>query len=151
METEQTCPCGSGRLFAECCGVEGRTALNSDAFARLDKEGDVSEGGLTEQLSIAVNQASTSPDMFFTRYQFIEERAYMVKMSPQFYQDSVFLDPGRMKGTCVIEVPFKWVESIANSVEIQKMPMIFHTAFCGSTLMSQSLQATFNVLSLREP
>jgi len=56
-----------------------------------------------------------------------------------------------MKGTCIIEANFKWLESIADSIEIQKMPMIFHTAFCGSTLLSQALHASFNVLSLREP
>ena len=151
IKTEQYCPCGSGRLYTECCGVEGRTALNADMLARLDKKGGVAEGELTEQLLTSVSQAATSPDMFFARYNFTEERAYMVKMTPQYYQDSIFLDPARIKGTCIIEANFKWIESIADSIEIQKMPMIFHTAFCGSTLMTQALQTVYNVLSLREP
>lgn len=151
LKTEQDCPCESGRPFSECCGVEGRTALTADILARLDDEGNVSEGSLSEQLTTSINQTSTSPDMFFARYNFLEERAYMVKMSPQFYRDSVFLDPGRIKGTCVVEVNFKWLESITDGIELHKMPMIFHTAFCGSTLMSQALHAAFDVLSLREP
>ena len=151
IETEQHCSCESGRSFTECCGTEGRSALNADRLAKLDDEGNVLEGELTQQLTASVKQASTSPDMYFARYNFLEERAYMVKMTEQYYQDSVFLDPGRIKGTCVIEANFKWVESIADSIELQKMPMIFHTAFCGSTLMSQALHAAFDVLSLREP
>ena len=129
IETEQYCPCESGRSFTECCGTEGRSALNADRLAKLDDEGNVLEGELTEQLTASVKQASTSPDMYFARYNFLEERAYMVKMTEQYYQDSVFLDPGRIKGTCVIEANFKWVESTADSIELQKMPMIFHTAF----------------------
>ena len=151
IETEQYCPCDSGRPFTECCGVEGRSALNADRLAKLDDEGNVLEGELTEQLTASVKQASTSPDMYFARYNFLEERAYVVKMTEQYYQQSVFLDPGRIKGTCVVEANFKWIESIADSIELQKMPMIFHTAFCGSTLMSQALHAAFDVLSLREP
>jgi hypothetical protein len=149
--TDQTCPCESGRPFAECCGVEGRSALNADLLAKLDDEGNVLEGELTGQLMASVKQASTSPDMYFARYNFREERAYMVKMTAQHYQDSVFLDPGRIKGSCVIESNFNWIESIAAPIAIQNMPMIFHTAFCGSTLMSQALNAVFNVLPLREP
>lgn len=151
MKTEPCCPCESGRPFTECCDVEGRTALNAGILAKLDDEGGVLEGGLTEQLMASVKQAATSPDLYFARYNFLEERAYMVKMSDQYYQDSVFLDPARIKGSCVIEANFNWIESITTPIAVQHMPMIFHTAFCGSTLMSQALSAVFNVLSLREP
>ena len=151
IETAQYCPCESGLPFTECCGVEGRSALNADRLATLDDEGNVLEGELTQQLTASVKQAATSPDLYFARYNFLEERAYMVKMTEQYLQQSVFLDPGRIKGTCVIEANFKWIESITGSIKLNKMPMIFHTAFCGSTLMSQALHAAFDVLSLREP
>ena len=151
IKSEQCCPCESGRLNADCCDVEGRTALNAGILAKLDDEGNVLEGELTEHLTASVKLAPTSPDMYFARYNFLEERAYMVKMSSQNYQDSVFLDPGRIKGTCVIEPSFKWIELVTAPIAIQNMPLIFHTAFCGSTLMTQALNAMFNILPLREP
>lgn len=150
-KSDEHCPCGSGLAFTKCCGVEGRTALNTDMVAALDRNGNPVVGSLTEELTTAINQIAVSPDMFFARFQFIEERAYAIKMTPQYYQDTVFLEPGRIKGTCFIEAHFKWIESVAESIPLQKMPIIFHTAFCGSTLMSQALHAAYNVLSLREP
>ena len=134
------CLCESGLKFSECCGVPGKTALNADLCAKL-----------TPQLQAAIDTIKTCPDLFPARIQFAQDKAYFVKMTPALFEQSVFLDPARMKGTCVIETNLAWLQNATNGIEVQAMPMIFHTAFCGSTLMSQALGSVYGCLSLREP
>lgn len=145
------CPCDSGLEFSDCCGVPGRTAFNAGIYAKITLQGLEFVSELTPQLQTAIDSIQLSPDLFPARIQFAENRVYFVKMTPQLFNESVFLDPSRMKGTCVIETDLAWLQEATEGIQLQSMPMIFHTAFCGSTLMSQALETIYDSLSLREP
>ena len=120
-------------------------------MASISSDGSIAQGGLTPQMEQALKSVSTSPDLFPARIRFAEDKAYFVKMSPQWYRESVFLDPARIKGTYVIESNLQWTQTIAERTAWHPTNFIFHTAFCGSTLMAQALDAVFNSLPLREP
>jgi len=147
----QLCPCGSGLSYTECCGVPDRRAINADIMACVSSDGSIAQGSVTPQIEQAMQTISTTPDLFPARIRFADDKAYFVKMSPQWYSDSVFLDPARIKGTYVIESNLQWAQSIAENTSWHPTNFIFHTAFCGSTLMAQALDAMFNSLPLREP
>ncbi len=147
----QLCPCGSGLNYTECCGVPDRRAINADIMACITSDGSIAQGSVTPQIEQAMQKISSSPDLFPARIRFADDKAYFVKMSPQWYSESVFLDPARMKGTYVIESNLQWAQTVAENIAWHPTNFIFHTAFCGSTLMAQALDAMFNSLPLREP
>ncbi|MGD8639275.1 MAG: SEC-C domain-containing protein [Gammaproteobacteria bacterium] len=145
------CPCGSGFSYSDCCGAPGRNALNAPSLAFLSPDGIEGEESLTTALKSSIDNASLNPDLFPARINYFERKAWFVKMSPQWYGESVFLDPGRMKGTCVIGADLDWLQQTAERIAWQPTSYIFHTAFCGSTLMSQALSAVYDSLPVREP
>ena len=145
------CECGSGFKFSQCCGVEGRTALTADVFAYVSQKGVTSEDNLTVEMQQAIYSVIDSPDLFPARVNLFEGKAWFVKMSPTTYRESVFLDPARIKGTCLIETDLDWLHDVCEKIRWQPTSFIFHSAFCGSTLVSQILDKVFNCLSLREP
>ena len=152
-ETDQTkpCPCGSGLGFTFCCGVPGRIALNAEVKIRLSDDGSIAAGTPTPQIQKALDTLESNPDLFPARIRFIENKAWFVKMSPDWYRESVFLDPERIKGTYVVETSLPWLQVVCDRIPWQPTAFIFHTAFCGSTLMAQALEALFHCLPLREP
>lgn len=150
-ETLEPCPCDSGLTYEYCCGVANRTAGNADIVARLTTGGVETNGKLTPQMDTALELFATTPDLFPARFNFFEKKAWFVKMSPRWYSESVFLDPGRIRGTCIIESEFECLQQMTRDIAWQPSAYIFHTAFCGSTLMAQALDAIFNCLPLREP
>lgn len=147
----QLCPCGSGLDYTQCCGVPERRAINADIMACISPDGSIEQGSVTPQIKQALQTVSSSPDLFPARIRFADDKAYFVKMSPQWYSESVFLDPARIKGTYVIESNLQWAQTVAENIAWHPTSFIFHTAFCGSTLMAQALDAMFNSLPLREP
>ena len=148
---KELCPCGSGWQYSSCCGVAGRTAVNADVFATISSDGVVSGKQLTSELEEAIESLADDPDLYLARVNLFNNKAWLVKMSLRWYRESVFLDPGRMKGTAVVESELPWLAQISDTIEWQSTAFIFHTAFCGSTLMSQALEKVYNCLSLREP
>jgi len=150
-ETHEPCPCDSGLSYEHCCGITNRTALNADIVARLTTDGVETNGKLTTQMDTALESFATTPDLFPARFNFFQQKAWFVKMSPRWYSESVFLDPGRIRGTCIIESELECLQQITRDIAWQPSAYIFHTAFCGSTLMAQALDAVFNCLPLREP
>ena len=152
-DTDQndSCPCGSGLAFNVCCGVPGRQAVNADVMLTVASDGGIAAGTPTPQLQTALAAIDSSPDLFPARINFADNKAWFVKMSPRWYRESVFLDPMRIKGTYVVETPLAWLQSVCDRINRQPMAFIFHTAFCGSTLMAQALEAMFRCLPLREP
>jgi len=145
------CPCGSGIEFQHCCGKEGRTALNADVYACVNLEGITSENEITPEIKQAIETVTDNPQLFPARVNLPNNRAWFVKMSPMTFRESVFLDPGRMKGTCVIESDLSWLQDKCKKITWQPTSFLFHSAFCGSTLMSQVLERVYQCLSLREP
>ncbi len=151
-EMHEPCPCDSGLCYAQCCGITNRTAGNADIVARLTNNGSTETNGqLTAQMDTALNTFTTTPDLFPARIDFFEHKAWFVKMSPRWYSESVFLDPGRIRGSCVVEIELQRLQHMVQGIAWQPSTYIFHTAFCGSTLMAQALGAVFNCLPLREP
>ena len=151
-EMHEPCPCDSGLRYEQCCGVVNRTAGNADIVARLTNNGSIETNGqLTAQMDTALNTFETTPDLFPARIDFFERKTWFVKMSPQWYSESVFLDPGRIRGSCVIEVELERLQQMTQGIAWQPSAYIFHSAFCGSTLMAQALDAIFSCLPLREP
>lgn len=147
----EACPCLSGFRYDECCGVAGRTAQNTHITATIILDGITDGDNLTPELLAALASVSESPDLFLARLDLYQGKAWFVKMSQRWFRESVFLDPVRIPGKCVIETDLPWLEAMAAQVTPAITPVIFHTAFCGSTLMSQALQVLYNCLSLREP
>lgn len=149
---EHACPCGSGFDFVQCCGMDGRNALNAPLLATVSLSNGIDNvQNLTPSLQSAIDCARDTADLFPARINFNEDRAYLVKMSLQWYQESVFLDPARLKGSCVIACDLAWLRRLSDDIPWQSTGYIFHTAFCGSTLMSQALASLYNSLPLREP
>lgn len=145
------CPCESGLLFSECCGVENRRAINADILAFVAEDGSFEKHNLTQQIQSSLTSVGNNPDLFPARVDFFNNKAWFVKMSPRWYRESIFLDPARIKGTVVIEADLNWLQHICDNIVLPPGSFIFHTAFCGSTLMSQALDALFQCLPLREP
>jgi len=150
-EKHEPCPCDSGLTYEQCCGIANRTAENADIVAHLTIDSIETNGQLTPQMDTALESFETSPDLFPARFNFFEKKAWFVKMSPRWYSESVFLDPARIRGTCVILSEFERLQQMTQGIAWQPSAYIFHTAFCGSTLMAQALDAVFNCLPLREP
>lgn len=151
QNSNERCGCRSGLDYKNCCGAPDRTAINAPLLASVSAQGLDGGENLTMELKLALDHIDTQPDWFPARVNFFEDKAYFVKMSLQWYRESVFLDPGRIKGSCVIASDLDWLQGVAGQIEGQPTGFIFHTAFCGSTLMSQALAAVYNSLPLREP
>lgn len=146
---DSPCPCDSGFASRECCYEQDRT--QPSIVATVSSDGVNANDPLTPQLQAALDTIDTSPALFPTRIKFVEDEACFIKMSPRTYQESVFMDPARVIGSCVIKTDLDWLRDVCDKVPIQRSAYIFHTAFCGSTLMSQALDAVYQTLPIREP
>lgn len=144
-DASQPCPCGSGLLRRNCCDAEAqvRTVLKPDGLP----DGEP----LTSEVTAALASVGTSPDLFPVHIDFAQQRLRLVKMSQRWYRESVFLDPSRILGRYAVDVSFAAFERWMTADSPQAAVFIFHTAFCGSTLMSQLLDALYETLPLREP
>lgn len=143
--TTDVCPCGSGLLRRACCDTETqlRAVVHGDSVL-------VGEP-LTPHVAAALTCLGSSPDLFPVHIDFAQQHLRLIKMSPAWYRESVFLDPPRIRGRYAIDVSFAGLERWMRAGEPQVAAFIFHTAFCGSTLMSQLLDALYESLPLREP
>ncbi len=143
------CPCGSGLTYAVCCG-----AAETDVPAsrgRVTAGGAIEVGQLTPSVVASLDAMDSVPDIFPVRIDFAAASARLVKMSPRWYRDSVFLDSARIIGKYALDMDLPRFAAIADATQWRPTPMIFHTAFCGSTLMSQALAGAFDSVPLREP
>jgi len=147
----EPCPCDSGLRYQQCCGTAGRTAENADAVIFLKDNDMLTNGQLTTKMKSALDSFASTPDLFPARIDFSRHKAWFVKMSPRWYSESVFLDPARIRGTCLVEINLEKLQLMTQEITWQPSAYIFHTAFCGSTLLAQALGSAFNCLPLREP
>jgi len=143
------CPCLSGLQFSNCCAAKDR--IEPDVFASISAATSAENDNLTPELQAALDKTHTNPDLFPARINFFKDKVRLVKMSPRWYRESVFLDPVRILGRCVIESDLQWLQEVSEKIHWQPLSIIFHSAFCGSTLMSKALHSVFNCLPLREP
>ncbi len=74
------------------------------------------------------------------------------QMSDQSYRDSPFLDARiRSVGIKPLRYHQQTLEQFFCNQPPRLAPIIFHTGYCGSTLLSRALSASQNILPLREP
>ncbi len=149
FSTNNPCPCESGLQHLYCCGAPDRTELNT--IASFIDEGEATINQLTPELQIALREIKHVPDWFPVTLNLFKNYVQFVKMSPFWYQQSIFLDADRILGTCAMEADLKWLTDETKGIAWQATPFIFHTAFCGSTLMSKALANIYDSLPLREP
>jgi len=142
------CGCESGLEYPCCCGASDRKELN--LLAKISNEG-VIEGNIPDGLKQAIETINSTPDLYPVKLNLLRDSVQFVKMSPYWYSESVFLDPGRILGTCAIESSAQWLLEKTQDIPSTVTPVIFHTAFCGSTLMSNALDAIYQCLPIREP
>lgn len=146
--TNNPCPCESGLDYQFCCGAPNREGLN--IVANIDSSG-IANPTLSHPLQSALDNITTCPEFFPVKIHLFENKATLVKMTPFWFNESIFLDANRIMGSCAAQADLQWLKKVADDTSLQPMPLIFHTAFCGSTLMSRALELIFNTLPLREP
>jgi len=146
--TNNPCPCESGLDYSHCCASSGQAANEHE----LDL---VQDPKLLTQLpsgvQAAINDVISSPDFFPVKIVSARNEVQWVKMSPFWYEGSDFLDANRILGRYFVKTDINWMLDKASGIEWQFAPCIFHTAFCGSTLMSKALASLYDCLPLREP
>lgn len=106
--TDVPCPCESGLAFAACCGVADRATRQTIIIPPDTTGADCA--ALTEPLRAALDQISERPDLFPARINFVKHSVLWIKMSRRWYDESVFLDPARIKGTCALETNLAFLE-----------------------------------------
>ena len=149
FSTNNPCPCESGLDYLYCCGAPDREKLNN--IVNTVTEGEAAITKLTPAVQSCIDEMNTYPDLFPVRVNLFSDYVQWVKMSPFWYMESVFLDADRILGTYAFETDLQWLKAHADGIQWQPTPVIFHTAFCGSTLMSKALATVYDTLPLREP
>jgi len=149
FSSNNPCLCESGLDYLYCCGAPDRKELNIVACIASDKSEALQQ--LPSKILESFQDMSIVPDWFPVRIDLPSNKITFVKMSPFWYEESVFLDAGRILGTYAIEMQSDFVKEKLQSLECHYSPIIFHTAFCGSTLISKALSQIYNTLPLREP
>jgi len=147
---QQPCPCESGRNYFECCGNSLNVDLDFIADLSKQQHPDIQKK-LNQELLTAIAEINSTPDLFPVTIDFLADRVELVKMSPYWYSESNFLDRQRIQGRCAIRADVQWLSDSVEQNNWQLTPFIFHSAFCGSTLMVRALEQLFDCLPLKEP
>ena len=145
------CPCGSGLSHGKCCGITGASALSGEIAAAINHNGKLDRGDLPSPVLAAIEQINHSPDLFPTRIDYDAGQVLLAKMSPRWYRESSFLEPNRIKGHCTVLASLDWLTGNPAPARWSATSLIFHTAFCGSTLMTRAVESLYHCMSLREP
>lgn len=148
LSGDNPCPCESGLSYPNCCGaklpegegIQPAIPINYDNFDRLPLN-----------IQQAIENLCESPELFPLDLDLFQQQVRWIKMSPIWYEESIFLDDKRILGTYALSSDTDWLIKKTKSISIRPSAYIFHTAFCGSTLMSKALANLYNCLPLREP
>lgn len=147
LPANNPCPCESGLDFHVCCGNAEGCTIN---IGKINFTGEC-DSKLTDELYNSIKEITQTPDMFPVAINPLENNATLIKMSPFWFNESIFLNQDRIMGKCAINANLQWLKEKADHIKYQATPMIFHTAFCGSTILSRAQETVFQSLSLREP
>jgi len=142
------CPCESGWQFPDCCGLE--SSENYRIFGELDNPNNLSIEN-TAKIENAINNMHETPDLFPVKLSLKQKKVHYVKMSPHWYNKSIFIDPERIAGSYGLSADLDQLAYICDQIAPNNSPFIFHTAFCGSTLLSRALAEIYECLPIREP
>lgn len=149
VSTNNPCLCESGLDYLYCCGAPDRKELN--IVARLSSNSNEIIQSLSAINTKSLDDISLSPEWFPVSIDPATGVVRLVKMSPFWYSESTFLDTNRILGTYAVEVDMQWLLQHSQQSHWHKTPIIFHTAFCGSTLVSKALSTLYDCLPVREP
>lgn len=150
------CDCGSGLHSDDCCLFPNRNALNAPVYAYWAEPGMLGamlsgeETQATPQI-IAAGEHFELPALFPAQINFQRQKLYFVKVTRDSLQQSLYLDPMRIKASCVIESDLDFVAEQADQLERMPCSVVFDSAFCGSTLLTRAFDALYDVCCLREP
>lgn len=147
--SDNPCPCESGLAYPDCCGNDVRRPPVFASAPSLNSDIDFSH--LSAGMQEAVASVNESPDLFPVEINLASHRVGWVKMSPFWYEESTFLDASRIMGSYAAQSDLQWLLDHTQEIVGRPAPVIFHTAFCGSTLLSRALSTLYNCLPLREP
>ncbi|MFI4896678.1 MAG: hypothetical protein ACIARR_02515 [Phycisphaerales bacterium JB059] len=95
-----------------------------------------------------------SPALFPRQFDFAQRVALLVRMTRDTYRDSTFLDERtKVADPRALTVPIQALHTRAQRDARPNPPVnyIFHTAFCGSTLLSRCLELPGISFALKEP
>jgi hypothetical protein len=103
--------------------------------------------------SVSATEVWASPEWYPVSIDRALRRIDFVRMSPDTYRDSVFLDSRtrHLGDTCTIAVDELVGARSGGSSEAVHVHYVFHTAFCCSTLLARYLERLPHVLVLKEP
>ena len=145
--SKNPCPCESGRDYLFCCGnVENRIF----ELGELNQQGQCN-AELSRPMQEALMRFNREPSLFPISLDTLSNKAVLSKMSPFWFSESVFLDQDRILGKCRLQCNLQWLKLQADHIVYQPTNYIFHTAFCGSTIISKALENIYQSLVLREP
>ena len=149
FSTHNPCLCESGLDYLYCCGAPDRRQLNTVARIGLDDTLELEK--LTCEIRNSIENIATTPDWYPIKIDNHTGVSLFVKMSPFWYMESIFLDANRILGTYAVEFDQDFLQRKLAGLKWNYTPVIFHTAFCGSTLLSKILSVAYESLPLREP
>jgi len=148
FKSSNPCPCESGLDYLQCCDNPLIDTLNFHGKVLAEY---ATQSELTPEVKSALDNFCDEPSLFPVFISFSNNHAQLVKMSPYWFSESTFLDLDRIRGRYALNCTVDWLESQCSTLKRQASPMIFHSAFCGSTLMSRALELIYNCLPMREP
>src|ERR1041385_5181294 len=105
-------------------------------------------------LKLDLETVFQSPEFLLHRISTKANALKFLRMSPQSYRDSRFLDDQALRADASdywfpIDEALSYLE--ANSSSVRPILYIFHTAFCSSTLLCRCFEATERCFVLKEP
>lgn len=110
--------------------------------------------GNVQSLLEALEYPFDSPDTYFHRFDLETADLVFIRMNRELFAKSTFLDDRlqRLDGQ-EARVPFAALWKHYRDIECNDAPagIVFHTAYCGSTLLARAIDVVPSVLVLREP
>lgn len=108
---------------------------------------------VTMSSEIDISSIFDDPELYVKSVDWSTGAVSIVQMTRETYRASNFLDKRVVSVGSEISIKLEQLLEVYRHVKPVNRPIrfIFHTAFCGSTLLSRCLEETGNFLSYREP